>query len=74
MKQANDAVLAGEVPFRAHERCWPVGVPGFNAYSLVEPFFYQTPEKVVVINQGVPALGGEGTQNSKPPHSVSALI
>jgi hypothetical protein len=57
MKKANDAVLAGKVPFRARERCWPVGVPGFNAYSLVEPFyFYQTPEKVVVINQGGPEI------------------
>jgi hypothetical protein len=57
MKKANDEVLAGRVPFRARERCWPVGVPGFNAYSLVEPFFfYQTPEKVVVINQGGPEI------------------
>ena len=43
MKKANDEVLAGKVPFRARERCWPVGVPGYSAYSLVEPFFfYQT--------------------------------
>jgi len=57
MKQANDDVIAGKVPFRARERCWPVGVPGFSAYSLVEPFyFYQTPEKVVVINQGGPEI------------------
>jgi hypothetical protein len=57
MKKANDEVLAGKVPCRARERCWPVGVPGFNAYSLVEPFyFYQTPEKVVVINQGGPEI------------------
>jgi hypothetical protein len=57
MKKANDEVLAGKVPFRARERCWPVGVPGFDAYSLVEPFFfYQTPDKVVVINQGGPEI------------------
>jgi hypothetical protein len=57
MKKANDEVLAGKVPFRARERCWPVGVPGFSAYSLVEPFFfYQTPDKVVVINQGGPEI------------------
>jgi hypothetical protein len=57
MKKANDDVLAGKVPFRARERCWPVGVPGFNAYSLVEPFyFYQTSDKVVVINQGGPEI------------------
>jgi hypothetical protein len=57
MKKANDEVLAGKVPFRARERCWPVGVPGFDAYSLVEPFyFYQTPEKVVVIAQNGPEV------------------
>jgi hypothetical protein len=57
MKKANDEVLGGKVPFRARERCWPVGVPGFVAYSLVEPFFfYQTPTKVVVINQGGPEI------------------
>ena len=44
MKKANDEVIAGKVPFRARERCWPVGVPGFDAYSLVEPFyFYERP-------------------------------
>ena len=57
MQKANEAVLAGKVPFRARERCWPVGVPGFSAYSLVEPFyFYQTPNKVAVINQGGPEI------------------
>ena len=57
MKKANDEVLAGKVPFRARERCWPVGVPGFDAYSLVEPFyFYQMPDKVVVLNQGGPEI------------------
>jgi hypothetical protein len=57
MKKANDEVLAGKVPFRARERCWPVGVPGFDAYSLVEPFyFYQTPDKVVVIAQNGPEI------------------
>jgi hypothetical protein len=57
MKKANVEVLAGKIPFRARERCWPVGVPGFDAYSLVEPFyFYQTPEKVVVIVQNGPEI------------------
>ena len=31
MKKANDEVLAGKVPFRARERCWPVGVPGLGS-------------------------------------------
>ena len=57
MKKANDEVLAGKVPFRARERCWPVGVPGFDAYSPIEAFFfYQTPEKVVIIAQAGPEI------------------
>jgi hypothetical protein len=57
MKKTNDDVLAGKVPFRARERCWPIGTPGFVIYSLVEPFyFYQTPKEVVVVNQGGPEI------------------
>src|ERR1043165_6293838 len=57
MKKANDEVIAGKVPFRARERCWPVGVPGFDAYSLVEPFyFYERKNEIVVINQGGPEI------------------
>jgi hypothetical protein len=57
MKKANDEVLAGKIPYRARERCWPVGVPGFDAYSLVEPFyFYQMKNEIVVINQGGPEI------------------
>jgi hypothetical protein len=57
MKKANDAVIAGKVPFRARERCWPVSVPNFDAHSLVEPFFFmQTSEKVIVIGQGRPEI------------------
>jgi hypothetical protein len=57
MKKANDEVLAGKVPFRARERCWPVGVPGFDAYATVEAYyFYQTSNEVVMINQGGPEI------------------
>ena len=57
MKKANDEVIAGRVPFRARERCWPAGLPAFDAYSLVEPyFFYQMKDRVVVINQGGPEI------------------
>jgi len=67
MKKANDDVLAGKVPFRARERCWPVGVPGFNVYSLVAPFyFYQTPQKVVVANNPQQSWGFGG----EPPEAV----
>ena len=57
MRKANEEVLAGKVPFRARERCWPIGVPGFVIYSLIESFyFYQTPEKVTIINPGGPEV------------------
>jgi hypothetical protein len=57
MKKANDDVLAGKVPFRARERCWPYGVPNFDVIALVEPYFiYQTPAKVVMISQGGPEV------------------
>src|SRR5262245_31623857 len=57
MKKANEEVIAGRVPFRARERCWPVGVPGFDNYSLVEPFyFYQSADHLTVINQGGPEI------------------
>jgi hypothetical protein len=74
MKKANDPVLAGKVPFRARERCWPVGVPSFNAYSLVEPpYFYQTPEKVVVINQGGPEISDMPMQNGMPIYIIATM-
>jgi hypothetical protein len=57
MRKSNEEVLAGKVPFRARERCWPIGVPGFVIYSLVEPFhFLQTPDKVTIINPGGPEV------------------
>ena len=57
MKKANDEVLAGKVPFRPRERCWPYGVPNFDVIALVEPYFiYQTPDKVVMISQGGPEI------------------
>src|SRR4051794_35643470 len=53
MKKANDEVLAGKVPFRPRERCYPAGVPGFVVYTLVEPFYFlQTPKQVTIINTG----------------------
>ena len=57
MRKSNDEVLAGKVPFRARERCWPIGVPGFVIYSLVEGFYFlQTPRKVTIINPGGPEI------------------
>jgi hypothetical protein len=55
MRKANEDVLAGNVPFRPRERCYPGGVPGFVVYTLVEPFYFlQTPKEVTIINQGGP--------------------
>ena len=53
MRAANEAVLAGKVPFRARESCWPAGVPTFLVYALATRlFFLQTPHEVTLIYQG----------------------
>jgi hypothetical protein len=52
MQKANDAVLAGKVPYITRERCWPAGVPGFTVYTRVQAlYFYQTPTKIVLISE-----------------------
>jgi hypothetical protein len=55
MKKANDWVLAGKVPFRARERCYPAGVPRWVVYTLAEPIYVlQAAKQVRMINQGGP--------------------
>jgi hypothetical protein len=57
MRKANDLVLAGKVPFRARERCYPAGVPGWVIYTLAEPILIlQTAKQVTMINHGGPEL------------------
>src|SRR5947199_4940000 len=57
MRKANDEVLAGKVPFRARERCYPAGVPAFVVYTLAEPIYIvQTAKQVTMINQGGPEV------------------
>jgi hypothetical protein len=57
MREANEWVLAGKVPFRARERCYPAGVPGWVVYTLAEPIFIlQTEKQVTMINQGGPEV------------------
>jgi hypothetical protein len=52
MKRANDAVLAGHVPFIARERCWPSGVPGYLVDTRIVPlYFVQTPKEIVTLIQ-----------------------
>jgi hypothetical protein len=49
MKKSNDEVRAGKVPFLAHERCWPGGVPGFTVYTRVRPMYFMQTEKEVTV-------------------------
>jgi len=50
MKRANEAVLAGKIPFTARERCWPGGVPDFDIYERDRPiYFLQTPKEVLIL-------------------------
>ncbi len=53
LRKTNEWVLSGKVPFQAHERCWPAGVPGFEVFSLLRPiYFIQGPGKVLIVNEG----------------------
>src|SRR5438105_8031993 len=57
MRKANEHVIAGKVPFRPRERCYPAGVPGFVVYTLVMPFYFlQTPQEVTIVNEGGPEI------------------
>jgi hypothetical protein len=57
MRKANEEVLAGKVPFRARESCYPGGVPGFLVYNLAfANRFLQTERQVTIINPGGPEL------------------
>jgi len=57
MRKANEEVLGGKIPFRARERCYPAGVPGFVVYTLAEPFYFiQSAKQVTMINQGGPEV------------------
>jgi hypothetical protein len=53
LKKTNEWVLSGRIPFQAHERCWPAGVPGFEVFSLLRPiYFVQGRKEVLIINEG----------------------
>src|SRR6266550_3870342 len=53
MRKSNEEVLAGKVPFRARESCWPTGVPTFLVYALATPlYFLQGPREVVLAYNG----------------------
>ena len=57
LKKANEWVLAGKVPFRARERCYPSGVPAWVVYTLAEPIvMLQTAKAVTMVNYGGPEV------------------
>jgi hypothetical protein len=57
LKKRNEWVLAGKVPFRARERCYPSGVPDWVVYTLAEPiYFLQSAREVTMINVGGPEV------------------
>ena len=72
MRVKNEAVLAGHVPFRARESCWPPGVPTFLVYALATPlYFLQVPDKVIMTYSGGPEtrhvyLGAPHSTRPKP--------
>jgi hypothetical protein len=49
IRKTNDDVLAGHVPFRARESCWPPGVPTFLVYALATPLYVLQTAKLVLI-------------------------
>ena len=57
MKKANDEVLAGGVAYRAHERCWPAGVPTFDTDIVGAPLFiYQRSNEITVVMETGPEV------------------
>ena len=52
MKKDNDEVLRGKIAYTARSSCHPAGVPGFDLFGFQPVFFFQTPEKVVMIYSG----------------------
>jgi hypothetical protein len=72
MKKANDEVLAGGVAYRAHERCWPAGVPTFDTDIVGAPLFIlQRPDEITAIMESGPEvrhiyLNVPHSKNQKP--------
>ena len=57
MRKANEEVLAGKVPFRARESCYPGGVPGYLVYNLASKIqFLQTDKEITIINPEGPEV------------------
>jgi hypothetical protein len=52
MKKDNDEVLRGKIAYTARSSCHPAGVPGFDLFGFQPVFFFQMPDKVVMIYSG----------------------
>lgn len=49
LRKANERALSGGDVALPKERCWPVGVPGFDILPATPIYFLQTPKEVVMI-------------------------
>jgi hypothetical protein len=50
VRQRNERVLSGKPAEQPHDRCWPVGVPGFHLRPMTQAMYViQTPKMVVMI-------------------------
>jgi len=50
IRKRNALVLSGKPANQPHDRCWPVGVPGFLLRPMTQAmYFIQTPKEVVMI-------------------------
>ena len=50
VRKRNELVLSGKPANQPHDRCWPVGVPGFLLRPMTQAmYFIQTPKEVVMI-------------------------
>ena len=50
IRKRNELVLSGKPANQPHDRCWPVGVPGFLLRPMTQAmYFIQTPKEVVMI-------------------------
>jgi hypothetical protein len=49
LRKANERALSGKAAYTPKERCWPIGVPGFDTYPVHPVYFLQTPKQVLMI-------------------------
>ena len=49
VKKRNDLVLSGDYAATPKERCWPIGVPGWELYPVQPVYYLQTAKEVVMI-------------------------